>query len=99
MDCGKYKKTSEDCTNLAHHTKIAAKATYACTVESFISIYEQKILTMWQNLETEDFISIIYECALHYLNILCKNVTTDSVMGKVVKIQIFRNPHMSVRVY
>lgn len=95
IDCGKNKKTSEYCTNLAREAKIAAEAKYGCIVKSFVSDNEQKMLTMRQNLETEDIIPVTYGCASHYLNILGKNITTDSVMASVVKIQkFFRNHHI-----
>ena len=41
----KNKKTSEDCTNFARETKIAAGA-YGCITKSLISNSEQKILTV-----------------------------------------------------
>ena len=40
---------------------------------------------MWENPETDN-IPITYGCASHYLNILRKNVTTDSVLTNIVKI-------------
>ena len=50
---------------------------------------------MWQNLEMEDIIPITCGCALRCLNILIKNVTTDYVMAKVIKIQKFFRNHIS----
>ena len=61
----------------------------------YISDNEQKMLTMWQNLETEAITQVTYECVSHCLSILCKNVNTDSSMANVVKIQnFFRNHHI-----
>ena len=46
-------------------------------------------------LETENIIPVTYGCASHCLDILSKNITTDSVMANIVKIQkFFGNRHI-----
>ena len=47
------------------------------------------MLAMRQNLATEDITPVTYGCASHHLNTLGKNVTINSVMANIIKIQIF----------
>ena len=91
------KKTSDYCTNSACEAEIAAEVTNRCIVKSFILDNEQKMLTMRLNFETENIVSVTFGCTSYYLNILCKNVTTDFAMANVVKIQNFLE--ITLRVY
>ena len=47
------------------------------------------MLPMWQNFATDDTIPVTYGCASHHLNTLGKNVTINSVMANIIKIQNF----------
>ena len=50
------------------------------------------------NLEIEDIL-VTCVCASHYFNILGKNVTADSVMASVVKIQKFLGKTFTNRLF
>lgn len=93
-DCGSEKKTAEFCAKLAIEDIMKLKEQFNKETFAICTDNENKMISMREIVKQHYPKILTYGCSAHYLNLLEKEVTPQTVLKHIVEIQkYFRNHH------
>lgn len=97
-------KTTDYCLKLAEEAIHECELEYGCSVKSFVSDNENKMIKLQEELvkkySGDDNFFIAYGCAAHYLNLLgkdiCNTKNINVIMKQVIEVsKYFRSHHVA----
>lgn len=95
-DSGSGKKTAKKCSEVVEAAIKQCEEKYDAKIFAVVTDNENKMSKMWQILKEKQSKLIAYGCSAHLLNLVEKDVTPQTILHKIIKIQkYFRNVHQA----
>lgn len=95
-DSGSEKKTAKKCSEIVEAAIKQCEEKYDAKIFAVVTDNENKMCKMWQILKEKQPKLIAYGCSAHLLNLVEKDVTPQTILHKIIKIQrYFRNVHQA----
>lgn len=95
VDCGSNKKNANYHTEIIQDAITTAKSKYNCEVKAIVTDNAKVMEKTRESLEEVNENFLTYGCSSHLINLLGQEVTPDTVIKHVVKVQkFFRNHHI-----
>jgi len=95
-DSGSEKKTAKRCVEVVEAVVKKCEEKYDAKIFAVVTDNENKMSKMWKILRERQPKLIAYGCSAHLLNLVEKDVTPQTILKQIIKVQkYFRNVHQA----